>query len=163
MAKSQILTGARAVLQFINPAGQAKTVGVFTTANWSVRQEKAPAFILGRFNPAELTPVSQEAVAISLSGFRVVDASPYEIANATALKGLLDEEDFVLQVVDRRTKKVIFRASGCRVSSWSSGVQARSISDVRLEVVAIIAEDEFNSQDEDSSGSIPAPRLDDGT
>jgi hypothetical protein len=163
MAKSSILTGSRAVLQFIDPSGKAKTVGVFTTANWSVRQEKAPAFILGRYNPAELTPVSQEAVAISLSGFRVVDASVYEIANATALKNLLNEEDFSLQIVDRRSKKVIFRASGCRVTSWSSGVQARSVSDVRLDVIGIIAEDEFNSSDEDSSGAIPAPRLDDGT
>lgn len=162
MAKSQILTGARAILQFLNPQGQARTVGVFSGCNWTVRQEKAPAFILGRFNPAELTPVSQEAISVGLTGFRVVDASPYEIANATSLKGLLNEEDFRLQIVDRRTGKVIFKVEGCRVVSWSSGVQARGVSDVRLEIMGLIAEDEFNSNDEDV-GPIAAPRLDDGT
>lgn len=157
MAKAKILTGARAKISI---AGN--TVGLFANCSWSIRQDKAPAYILGRYNPAEITPTSQEPVSISLTGYRVVDAGPYAVANATLLRGLLEEEDFDVTVYDRQTFKTIFTAVGCRVSGWSSGVAARGVSDVRIDIIGLKGEDEYGSAqggDDDFGGS----NLDDGS
>lgn len=156
MARAKILTGARAKVLI-----RGKPVGLFANCNWSIRQEKVPAFILGRYNPAEITPTSQEAVQLSLTGYRVVDSGPYKVASATLLKQLLTEEDFDVAIVDRQTGKTIFRATGCRVTGWSSGVASRGVSDIRVDVIGIVGEDEFgiaSGGDADPTGS----NLDDG-
>lgn len=158
MAKSNILTGARAKIMI-----NGNVVGLFSQCSWSIRQDKQPAFILGRHNPAEITPTTQEPVQLTLNGYRVVDAGPYKVANATLLKDLLNEEDFTVSVIDRQTGKTIFQAVGCRVQGWSSGVAARGISDIRLDIIGIRGEDEFgvalNGDDEGNGAS----SLDDGT
>lgn len=158
--KAKILTGARAKVMVNN-----QWVGLFNNCTWQIRQGKEPAFILGRFSPAEITPTTQEAVSISLNGYRVVDAGPYRVANATLLKALLDEGDFTIDIVDRQTGKVIFRAVGCRVQGWSSGVAARGVSDIRVDVIGMKGEDEFALQEsiggDDESKS--ASNLTDGT
>lgn len=158
MARAKILTGARAKV-LIN----GQLVGLFSQCTWSIRQGKDPAFILGRYNPAEITPTTQEAVQLSLSGYRVVDAGPYKVANATLLKNLLNEEDFSIAILDRQTNKTIFTAVGCRVQGWSSGVAARGVSDIRIDVTGIRGEDEFGTAQggDDEGGS--ASNLDDGT
>jgi len=156
MAQAKILTGARAKVSI-----NGNTVGLFANCSWSIRQDKAPAYILGRYNPAEITPTSQEPVSMSLTGYRVVDAGPYQVANASLLKDLLTEEDFEVVVSDRQTGKIIFQARGCRVSGWSSGVSSRGVSDVRIDVIGIVGEDEFGiaqGGDDDTGGS----NLDDG-
>jgi hypothetical protein len=158
MAKAKILTGARAkVLVNGNP------VGLFSQCTWSIRQGKDPAFILGRYNPAEIIPTTQEPVQLSLTGYRVVDAGPYKVANATLLKNLLSEEDFSIAILDRQTNKTIFTAVGCRVQGWSSGVAARGVSDIRIDIIGIRGEDEFGIRDggDDEGGS--SANLDDGT
>jgi len=156
MAQAQILVGARAKVSI-----NGNTVGLFANCTWSIRQDKAPAYILGRYNPAEITPTSQEPVSMSLTGYRVVDAGPYAVANATLLKDLLTEEDFDITVTDRQTGRVLFVATGCRVTGWSSGVAARGVSDIRVDVIGIRGEDEYGlaqGGDEDVGGS----NLDDG-
>ena len=117
MAQSSILTGARAKI-LIN----GKIVGLFNNCSWSVRQDKQPQFILGRHSPAEITPTAQEAVSMTLNGYRVVGAGPYKVGGASLLKNLLNEEDFSVQIIDRQTGQQIFMAKGCRVQGWSSGV-----------------------------------------
>jgi hypothetical protein len=157
VARAQILTGARAKL-LIN----GKVIGLFTNCSWSVRQDKAPQFILGRFSPAEITPLAQEAVSLDLAGFRVVDAGPYQVANVTQLKNLLEEEDFGVAVLDRQTGRTIFSATGCRATGWSSGVSARSISDVRISILGLVADDEFTAAQGGDGESANASKLDDG-
>jgi hypothetical protein len=157
MGKAQILTGARAKIMI-----KGKVVGLFTQCSWEVRQTKEPAFILGRYHPAEITPTTQEPVQMTLNGYRVVDSGPYKVASATLLKSLLEEEDFTVTVIDRQTKKTIFQAVGCRVAGWSSGVSARGISDVRLTIIGIKGEDEYgiaSGGDDDASST----NIDDGT
>lgn len=157
MAKAKILTGARAKISI---AGTI--VGLFANCSWSVRQDKAPAYILGRYNPAEITPTSQEPVTLSLTGYRVVDAGPYKVANATLLKGLLEEEDFLVAVIDRQTGKTIFQAFGCRVTGWSSGVAARGVSDIRVDIIGLKGEDEFGIAQGGDDEVQSASSLDDG-
>jgi hypothetical protein len=160
MSTPKILTGARAKI-YIN----GKLVGLFNNCTWQIRQGKEPAFILGRFNPAEITPTTQEAVALTLSGYRVVNSGPYAVANATLLQNLLTENDFSVEVTDRATKDdttgnelVIFKALGCRVQGWSSGVAARGVSDIRLDIIGLLGEDESDEQND-----ITAANLDDGS
>lgn len=140
MAKAKILTGARAIVYV---KGQA--VGLFSQCNWSIGQDKQPAYILGRFNPAEITPTSQDPVSLRLTGYRVVDSGPYAVAGASQLKSLLNEEDFSVAIQDRQSGKVIFKAFGCRVRGWSSGVAARGVSDISLDIVGLVGEDEYSS------------------
>lgn len=157
MAKSKILTGARSKI-LVN----GNIVGLFSNCSWSIRQDKQPAFILGRYNPTEITPTTQEPVTIRLTGYRVVDAGPYKVANATLLKNLLNEEDFTVDVIDRQTGKVIFRAVGCRVQGWSSGVASRGVSDIAIDVIGIRGEDEQGAALGGDEEGNTASNLDDG-
>lgn len=156
MAVAQILTGARAKV-LIN----GNLVGLFSNCSWSLRQEKVPNFILGRYNPAEITPTSQEAVNITLTGYRVVDAGPYVVADATLLKNLLTEEDFNVVVLDRQTGQAIFTANGCRVLGWSSGVAAKGVSDLRIEILGLVGEDEYGAA-QGGDDDVGASNLTDG-
>jgi hypothetical protein len=145
MAQSKIFTGARAKVTI-----NGKVVGLFSNASWSIRQEKAPQFILGRYNPAEITPTTQEAVQLTLTGYRVIDAGPYAVAGASHLYQLLTEEDFSVSIEDRQLKKSIFQANGCRVTGWSSGAASRGVSDIRVDIIGTIAWDESVKSDEDT-------------
>lgn len=154
MAKSQIMTGARAKVMIYDKNSKPVTIGLFNNCSWSVRQDKQPIFILGRYNPTEITPTTQEAVQMSLTGFRVVGKGPYATMHATKLQDLLNEEDFVVEIMDRNNPGVpIFRALGCRVTGWSSGVTARGISDIRIDVVGISGHDESSTSGDDDTGS----------
>lgn len=145
MARSNVFTGARAKVSI-----NGKVVGLFSNVSWSIRQEKVPQFILGRYNPAEITPTTQEAVQMTLTGYRVIDAGPYIVGGASHLYELLNEEDFAVSVTDRQTNKIVFTAQGCRVTGWSSGSAARGVSDIRLDVIGIIGWDESRQSDEDT-------------
>lgn len=155
MGKPNIFTGARALIY----CGESTAaIGLFANCSWSIRQDKAPAYILGRFNPAEITSTSQEPVQMSLTGYRVLGSGPYTVG-AKHLKDLLSaDEDFRVQVVDRRTGKTVFIAQGCRVAGWSSGVAARGVSDVRIDVIGLIGHDESLEEDdtENNVASLPA-------
>jgi hypothetical protein len=140
-----------------------KIVGLFNNCSWSIRQDKQPQFILGRHSPAEITPTAQEAVSMTLNGYRVVGAGPYKVGGASLLKNLLNEEDFTVQIIDRQTGQQIFMAKGCRVQGWSSGVVARQVSDIRLDIVGMIAEDEFGAASGGDGESGSASGLLDGT
>lgn len=157
MALSQILTGARAKVLINGTA-----IGLFSNASWSIRQEKQPAFILGRYNPAEIVPTTQEPVQMTLTGYRVVNAGPYQVADATLLKNLLLEQDFSVTIIDRQTGETVFTAVGCRVQGWSSGVAARGISDLRIEVIGIRGEDEYGLATGGDDDTSTAANLDDG-
>lgn len=137
-------------------------VGLFSQCTWSLTQGKVPNFILGRFSPAEITPVDQDAVRMTLRGYRVVDAGPYKVANATLLKNLLQEDDFSVAVLDRQTNKRIFQADGCRVLGWSSGAASRGVSDIQLDIIGMIGTDEFGLASGGDDESANASKIDDG-
>ena len=150
--QSKIMTGARAQIMINNVA-----VGLFSNCSWSIRQQKVPAYILGRYSPGEIVSTSQEPVEMRLTGFRVIGAGPYSVAGAQHLKDLLYEADFSVQIIDRQTKEVIFNAEGCKVQGWNSGVQARGVSDLTVDIIGMIGEDESGVDTETGS------KIDDGT
>jgi hypothetical protein len=157
MAQSQIFTGARAKL-LIN----GKAVGLFANCNWSVRQEKVPAFILGAYAPVEITQTTQEAITMDLRGYRVVDSGPYAVANVTMLKNLLTEEDFSVAITDRQTGKMILLVQGCKATGFSSGAASKSVSDISVSILGLRADDEYTLS-QGGDGEPGASTLTDGS
>lgn len=157
MATARTLVGSRAKI-LIN----GQVVGLFTNCSWSIRQSKEPLFVLGRYSPGEIVPTAQEAVSLTLTGYRVVEAGPYKVANATLLKDLLNEEDFSVAIIDRKTGQSLFTAVGCRVQGWSSGVASRGVSDIRLDIIALRGEDEYGSEVGGDGEDSSAANIDDG-
>jgi hypothetical protein len=157
MARAKVLTGARAKV-LIN----GNLVGLFSNCSWSLRQGKEALYVLGRYSPAEITPTDQAPVQITLTGYRVVNAGPYAVAKATLLKNLLTEDDFSVAILDRQTGELIFQADGCRVMGWSGGVAQRGVSDLRLDIIGLIGEDEYGIAQGGDSESADASNIDDG-
>lgn len=125
-----------------------KIVGLFTSAQWGVNYDAIPSFILGRFSPAEITYVGQDAISINATGFRVVDNGAYVAAGLPKLQELMTHEDIAFAVFDRQTGKKLFNAVGVRPVGYNSGAAARSISDFSVAYLALRAEDESGSQGE---------------
>jgi hypothetical protein len=79
------------------------------------------------------------------------------------LKNLLQEDDFSVVVLDRQTGKSIFTAVGCRVTGWSSGVAARGVSDIRLDIIGLKGEDEYGTAQGGDNETPSASNLGDGS
>lgn len=151
MAQHQIMTGARAVLRINN-----QPVGIFSRVSWSVNNDAAPAHVLGRYAPAEITYVSQEAVNIQAVGFRIIDKGAHVAASLPKLQELLNHDSISLSVVDRRTGKTIFQAFHVRPLSYSTDITARGQVEIAVNFLAVRAEDESGAQQE-AAGSVAAP------
>lgn len=151
---SKVMTGARAIVRI-----NQQIVAAFANCSWAVRQPKEAIFILGAYAPVELTPTSQEAISMTLTGFRVINASndggsPYSTVNQMEkLQNLLNDHDFQVSITDRQSGKVLANVTGCKIVSQSSGAAARGITDLRLEVMGLLYQDESGDQYQDSSST----------
>lgn len=156
MATSPVVTGARAKVRIYDSVtGKPKVIGLVSNCTWSIRQDKTPIFILGRYNPASIVSTAQEAVSLRLTGFRIYGLGPYVTMNATKLMDLLNENDFTVDIIDRKNPSVaLFTAVGCLVQGWSSGVNSRGISDISVDVIGQTGWDESTpSGGDDDTGA----------
>ena len=150
--KQRILDGAMAKLLV-----DGKVIGFFTTCTWSVRQEKVPIYVLGRHSPAEIVSTAQDVVSISVTGFKtlptsikdgegnkmdkITPSSPHAFGNKdvgmTKLGQLVNGDvKFSVAVSYRNQPEVIlFKSENCTVVGYSSGVAARSVADIRLDII----------------------------
>lgn len=147
MAKSNNLVGARAKLII-----KDKVVGIFSRLNYSVNQPKVPIHTLGRYGPQDLVPVGQGPVQLQLSGFRYLDRTPYQVAGATLLQQLLNEEDFQIKVVDRQSNKDIATFVGCRVVDIQTGFGSMDVGSLVVNIVALRMYDETVTGDDEVDG-----------
>jgi hypothetical protein len=141
--QQQILNGARAQLLI---AG--KIVGVFTNCSWGVQYDLNPAYILGRYSPAELTYTGQEPINVTATGFRIIENGAYISAGLPKLQDLMTHEDIVLSLQDRQTGKTFLTVTGVRPMGYDSSVASRSISDFSVRFQGLKASDESGIQDE---------------
>jgi hypothetical protein len=74
----------------------------------------------------------------------------------------LEEEDFSVAIVDRQTGETLFQADGCRVTGWSSGVAARGVSDIRIDIIGLKGEDEYGISQGGDDETQSAANLTDG-
>lgn len=143
-----IMNGARAQLMI-----NGRIVGIFTSCSWGVAYDVQPAFILGRYSPAELTYTAQEPIRITATGFRVVDNGAHVAAGVPKLQELLNHEDFAIALFDRQTNKKIMTVVGVRPEGYDTDAAARTISAFTARFVGLRAEDESGSQGESSGAS----------
>lgn len=151
---AKVMSGARAKVSIYDPTtGQAKVVGIWNNFSYSVNYDVQPAFILGRFSAAELSTTGVEPVAISASGWRVVDHGPFVEGRLTNLKDLLLQEYLVLSVIDRQTGKTVATIHGCLPTGTSTTLSARQLQESTNSYMGLLMDDESTVNTEAASAA----------
>lgn len=121
-----------------------KTIGIFTDCSFGSVYDIQPAFVLGRFSPAELDYVAAEPIGISATGWRVVDHGPFteEGGNMPTLQDLLVAEDMVFALYDRQTGKLLARVVGVKHGGFNTSVANRQLESMSLNFVGLRLSDE---------------------
>lgn len=143
-----IMHGARAQL-IVN----GRIVGLFTSVSYGLNYDVAPAFVLGRYSPAEITYTGQDAVSISASGYRVVDNGAFVVAGLPKLQELMTFSDMTLSIWDRQTNKKIMTVVGVKPVGFSTALSPRSQSDLSVSFLGLRLSDESAENNETSDAS----------
>lgn len=154
MAKAQVMNGARAKFYVDNVL-----VGIFDSCSYSVNIGTEPAFVLGRYSAAEITPTSYEVITLNCSGFRIIGHGGHKLPKFPKLQDLLQLESVVLTVVDRQAQpnsEPIMTVIGCVPTSYATGYSAKQNSKINITYQGLRASDEEGAQDE-SGGATNFP------
>lgn len=145
MSVAKIMTGPRAIL-IVNGVPS----GIFNSVSYGVDYNVNPAYILGRYSPAELTYVGQEAIQVTATGWRVIDSGPYTNSAAVPrLQDLLTHNDISLAIMDRlNPNKVALTVVGVRPVGYSTQITQKSQQEITVRFMGLRAYDENGSQDE---------------
>lgn len=159
MAAPKVMSGARAKFGIVDPAtGIARYVGIFNNVSYGLTYDAQPAYILGRFQPAEIDYTAQEPVNITCSGWRVIDHGPHADANVPLLGQLLTHEYLTLTIVDRQNPtRNIATFKQVRPTGYSTTISARNLEEVTVTFVGIIVDDETSDS---KGGNADATALD---
>lgn len=146
--QTKTLTGARAIVQI-----KGQPVGIFNNIAYSNRTVREPIYTLGSFLPREICAISQDPVAVRLSGYRHIGKTPAQVAGATLIRDLLteDADGFTVQIIDRRTNTRIAVIEGCKVVDYSIGVSARSYVDLSINLLGRLSYDEASPNGDNDS------------
>lgn len=154
MAQSKIMHGARAVVQL-----GRKKVGVFTNVSYGSAYDVQPAFILGRFSPAELTYTAAEPIGISASGWRVIGHGPFteDGGSMPKLQDLLNAEDLTFSLYDRQTDQLIMTVTGVRHAGFSTSVAPRALEEIAYNFIGLRLADESARDNNESPSAANLP------
>lgn len=158
MPTSPIFHGAKAKVKLDH-----KVVGIFTSCTWSYANDLHIAYVLGRTGPAAATYTGREAVNLTLTGFKVIGAGAQTVHSAPQLKDLLSYPGVQIEILERGDSKTgdqtVMRCDEFFANNISSGVNARTISDITVTGQALSIADDIDD------GSEPANdvKIDDGT
>ena len=151
MAAPKVMSGARAKFGILDPAtGQAKYLGIFNNVSYGLTYDAQPAYILGRYSPAEIDYTAQEPVNITASGWRVIDHGAHAEAKVPNLADLLKHEYLTLTIVDRQNPNkniAVFR--NVRPTGYSTTISARNLEEITVTFVGIFVDDESTANAED--------------
>jgi hypothetical protein len=127
-----------------------KVVGVFTNVSYGLAYDVQPAFVLGRFSPAELTYTAAEPIGITASGWRVIDHGPFteDGGNMPKLQDLLTAEDMTFALYDRQTDKVVMTVTGVRHAGFNTSVAPKSLEELSYNFVGLRLSDESGNNTE---------------
>ena len=141
---TQIMSGARAKIGFIDPAtNQATFVGIFNNVSYGLTYDVQPAFTLGRFSAADTDYVGQELVNISASGYRVIDHGAHADLKLPTINQLLQSDYLTIVIVDRKDPtKNIAHFKKVRTTGYSTSISARNLEEISATFVAISVDDE---------------------
>lgn len=147
--------GARALVQIMDSnTNQAVTVGIFNSINYGLTYDVQPVFVLGRYTAIETTYTGAEPVAVSVSGFRIVDLGPHVAARVPHLQGLLEHEYITLVVQDRQTGRTLCTIRDCRPTGYSTALSARNLEEITVNYIGLMVEDESGTNTE-GGGVVP--------
>jgi hypothetical protein len=150
-SSSKIMHGARVKVQI-----NTKDVGIFTNCSYGSTYDVQPAYILGRFSPAELTYTAAEPIGITASGWRVLDQGPYDSSKMPLLQDLLTAEDMVFSLYDRQSLRLIMVVTGVKHTGFNTSVAPRALEEMSLNFVGLRLSDENNKNNEaDDASNLP--------
>jgi len=170
MATSKVMTGARAQV-FVN----GLLVGLFDSCSYSVNIGAEPVHILGKYDAAEITQTSYEAVTVNCSGFRIIGKGLHVLPQAPKLKDLLNLEYITLSIQDRatggtrkttpagtavteRTERLvttILTVDNCIPVSYGSGINAKATSRIQITYMGTACRDESGDSGDADSSTLP--------
>jgi hypothetical protein len=151
-SSSKIMHGARAIVQI-----KGKQVGLFTNVSYGSTYDVQPAYILGRFSPAELAYVGAEPISISAQGFRVIGQGPYVSSQMPLLQNLLTAEDMDFSIYDRQTNQLVMKVTGVRHTGFNTSVAPRALEEMSLNFIGLRLSDESVDNNEDGTGAATLP------
>jgi len=144
MSKSPIIHGAIAKISIWDEATNRTIVtGIFTSCAWSVSYDTHVAHTLGRHEPQAITYTGREAIRMTLTGFRVAGGSPFQILTVPALKDLMNTPGIKVTIQQRggangkSADSNLVEVGQCFATDFSTGVNARSVSDVSVSLIGI--------------------------
>lgn len=151
---SRVVNGARAKLLIGKESPQV--IGIFLNVSFGLTYHAEPVYILGKLEPAEINYLAQEAVNVTATGWRVVDAGPFAVAGLPMLQDVLKQQDVTLAVYDRQTDKLIAKIINVKPVAFSTSISARQQEEVTVNFVGIYLEDETATENRDPGGvSLP--------
>lgn len=149
MTAAKTLTGARAQLIVTDPTtNTGKVVGIFSNVSWGLAYDAQPIYVLGRYSPAETVYTAQEAVNVSATGFRVMDAGAHVSAKVPNLKDLMAHEYMELAIFDRQTNQMTAKIHSVRPTGYSTSLSARGVQEVTVNFIGLLVDDESTENSE---------------
>lgn len=150
--------GARARVQMsgIDTNGNqfTRTIGIWNEISYTVDFDVAAVAILGRFSPAELVTTGVNPVAISASGYRIVNHGVYADCGITKLQDLLRQEGVTIDIQDRQTGATLFTVSGCVPTRHHGGYPVKALSSLSVDFLGLSYGDETTSNAENASSTV---------
>lgn len=156
------MSGARAKLGIYDPAtGKTRVIGLFNNVSYGLTYETQPAYILGRYSPAEIDYTAQNEVSIQCSGYRVIDHGPHTEAGVPKLQDLLNADYIELAIIDRQREAQgldgrIAKFRQVRPTGYSTTLSARNLEELSVTFVGILVDDESTTNNE-NAGSTNLP------
>ena len=148
------MSGARAKLAVADPSGNFHVVGIFNNVSWGLTYDVQPAYILGRYSPAELDYTAQEPVSITCSGWRIIGKGPHVSARVPRLQDLLTADYIELTVYDRASNDLpIAKFHSVRPTGFSTTLTARQLEEVTVTFVGLLVDDESTQNAESASAT----------
>ena len=149
MAASKVVHGARAKVGVVDPnTGLVSIVGIFNNVSYNLTYDTQPVYIMGRYTAASIENVAAEPVALTCTGWRVVNAGAHVVAGVPKVADLLTSEYLQLVILDRQTGKKIATVRDVRPTGYSSSVGARQLTEITVGYMGIYCDDESTDNSE---------------
>lgn len=150
MAQNKIISGVRAQV-FI----EGRLVGIFNNCSYGFSINVAPAFVLGRASPAELTNVGVDAVEVRCAGWRVRDNGPH-VNGVPHIQDLLTADDITITLHDRlapASAPALMTVIGCRSTGYTTSVTQKQQQEITVTFLGLTISDEagVNAEPQDAS------------
>lgn len=129
---TDIVHGARAIVKI-----QGQPVGLFTQCSWGQAYGLVPINILGAHAPVDLVWTHQDAIAVDMTGFHMIEKDVYVKAGMPKLQELLTKGDINVTVEDRQTGKEIVNVTNVKPYRWGTATNARDISTFTVSMLGL--------------------------